>query len=99
MNELQRFERAMLDEIQAYQDGKPWAPRRKAPEAAVNRQATVVRLAVREKRLGMDVEFVHHSPKLSTLEAKLDAERAARKAGYPIVGYVIDVEQAEGGAS
>ena len=93
MNDLQRFERSMLDEIQAFHEGKPWAPSRKAPEAAVNTQEIVVRVAVRTKRLAPDMEFVHYSSKLSELEAKIDAEKAARKAGYPIIGYVVDIER------
>ncbi len=95
MQDMQRFERSMLDEIQAFNEGKPWAKKRQAPSAAVNLQQTIVRLAVRTRQyLALDVEFVHRSNKLSRLEARLEAEAAARAAGYPVIGYVVDIHPA-----
>lgn len=92
MNEIQQIERSMAEEIQAFREGRPWAKPRRRPAAAVNPQETVVRLAVRERRLAPDVEFAHRSRKISRLEARLEAEKMAREAGYPIVGYVVDIE-------
>jgi len=94
MTDLQQIERSLTEEIKAHEAGLPWAPAKRTPAAACNRQQIVVRLAVRTKRLAPDLEFVHYSDKLSTLEAKIDAEKEARHAGYPIIGYVIDVEKA-----
>ncbi|MCG7602100.1 hypothetical protein MHM84_20375 [Halomonas sp. McH1-25] len=51
-----------------------------------------VKLAVRKKQISLDEEFIHESRSISRLDAQLEAERAARAAGYPIVGYVIDIE-------
>lgn len=53
----------------------------------------IVRLAVRKKRIAIDEMFEHRSDKLSKLEAQLDAEKAARKAGYPIIGYVYSMDK------
>ncbi|PAU77241.1 hypothetical protein [Halomonas salipaludis] len=53
----------------------------------------IVKLAVRTKQLEMDTAFEYHSTSISKLEAQMDAEKAARKAGYPIVGYVIDIQR------
>lgn len=52
----------------------------------------LVRLAVRTKQLEMDTVFEHVSSSISKLEAQLEAEKAARKAGYPIIGYVIETK-------
>ncbi|WP_104205128.1 hypothetical protein [Billgrantia saliphila] len=52
----------------------------------------LVRLAVRTKQLETDTVFEHRSTSISKLEAQLEAEKAARQAGYPIIGYVIDIQ-------
>ncbi|MFP4138063.1 MAG: hypothetical protein ACLFSR_06875 [Halomonas sp.] len=49
-----------------------------------------VKLAVRKRQLDVDTVFEHRSTSISKLEARLEAEKAARKAGYPIIGYVIE---------
>lgn len=49
----------------------------------------IVKLVVRKKKMSMlDEVFEFESPKISELEARLDAEKAARAAGYPIIAYV-----------
>lgn len=52
-----------------------------------------VKLAVRTKQLEMDTVFEHVSSSISKIEAQLEAEKAARKAGYPIIGYVIETQR------
>ncbi|NWN81844.1 MAG: hypothetical protein HLX48_02450 [Halomonas sp.] len=52
-----------------------------------------VKLAVRTKQLEMDTVFEHVSSSISKIEAQLEAEKAARKAGYPIIGYVIETSR------
>lgn len=59
-----------------------------APKAGLR-----IRLAVRTKPLEMDSVFEHVSSSISKVEAQLEAEKAAREAGYPIIGYVIDTER------
>lgn len=51
-----------------------------------------VRLAVRTRKLEADTVFEHCSTSISKLEAQLEAEKAAKKAGYPIIGHVIDIQ-------
>ncbi|TFH85200.1 hypothetical protein EQG41_18565 [Billgrantia azerbaijanica] len=53
----------------------------------------VVKLAVRKRQLELDTVFEHRSTSISKLEAQLEAEKAAKKAGYPIIGYVIDIQR------
>jgi hypothetical protein len=52
----------------------------------------LVRLAVRTRKLETDTVFEHRSTSISKLEAQLEAEKAAKQAGYPIIGYVIDIQ-------
>ena len=66
-------------------------PAPRAPACPPSKGLTV-RLAVRNSRLSIDTQFVHHSTSISRLEARLEAEKAARAAGWAIVGYVIDIE-------
>lgn len=52
----------------------------------------IVKLAVRNKPLERDAVFEHQSTSISKLEAQLQAEKAARKAGFRIIGHVIDIK-------
>lgn len=52
-----------------------------------------VKLAVRTKPLELDTVFEHVSSSISRIEAQLEAEKAARKAGYPIIGHVIETQR------
>ncbi|MCD6006809.1 hypothetical protein [Halomonas sp. IOP_31] len=52
----------------------------------------IVKLAVRNKPLEWDTVFEHQSTSISRLEAQLQAEKAAHKAGYRIIGHVIDIK-------
>ena len=67
---------------------KAKAPRSKP--AGAPKTGHLVKLAVRTKQLEMDSVFEHVSSSISKVEAQLEAEKAARKAGYPIIGYVIE---------
>ncbi len=67
------------------------APRSKA--AGSPRTGHRVKLAVRTKPLEMDTVFEHVSSSISKIEAQLEAEKAARKAGYPIIGHVIETQR------
>lgn len=71
---------------------------RKRPDSAPSvadkyKTGYLVRLAVRKKRIGLDDLFEYQSDKLSKLEAQIEAEKAARKAGYPIVGHVYSIDR------
>jgi len=67
------------------------APRSKA--AGAPKTGHLVKLAVRTKPLEMDTVFEHASTSISKIEAQLEAEKAAKKAGYPIIGYVIETQR------
>lgn len=88
MSELESFERAIRKHLDQFLDPKP-APRR--PQVSTTKGLTVT-LAVREKRLAADQRFTHHSNGISKLQARLEAEQAARQAGWPIIGFVIDYQ-------
>lgn len=101
-NTLDDFEKTMHEEIDAFlnaepRPGKPAKkPARKRPPsvpASEMRTGHIVRLAVRTKQLELDTAFEYHSTSISKLEAQMEAEKAARKAGYPIIGYVIDIQR------
>lgn len=47
---------------------------------------------MRTRKLEADTVFEHRSTSISKLEAQLEAEKAAKQAGYPIIGYVIDIQ-------
>ncbi|QTF93841.1 hypothetical protein [Halomonas sp. BM-2019] len=70
---------------------KAKAPRSKPGGAP--KTGHLVKLAVRTKQLEMDTIFEHVSSSISKIEAQLEAEKAARKAGYPIIGYVIETRR------
>jgi hypothetical protein len=106
--ELSDFEQSMQREIDAFfKHGRKGADK-KGRSSAVNRAAKprsgkqpsalqrtghLIKLAVRTKRLEQDTVFEHRSSSISRLEAQLEAEKAARQAGYPIVGYVIEIQR------
>lgn len=62
------------------------------PKAEAYRTGHLVRLAVRTRQLEADTVFEHRSASISKLEAQLEAEKAAKQAGYPIIGYMIDIQ-------
>ncbi|MCL7942253.1 hypothetical protein M8009_18400 [Halomonas sp. ATCH28] len=54
----------------------------------------IIKLVVRKKQMSLlDEVFEYQSPKISELEARIDAEKAAKAAGYPIIGYVQSIEK------
>ncbi len=107
-SELSEFEQTMRREINAFMDNEqdtrhkaatsppdePPAPRgvRSKPSGAP-KTGHLVKLAVRTKPLELDSIFEHVSSSISKVEAQLEAEKAARKAGYPIIGYVIETQR------
>lgn len=47
-------------------------------------------LNVKDRRIALDEHFVHQTSTISKLDARLQAERAARDAGWKYVGTVYD---------
>ncbi|KGE78169.1 MULTISPECIES: hypothetical protein [Halomonas] len=105
-DDLKDFERSMHEEIDAFLEAesqpakpqkttRPAAKKPQPPRASASEMKTghIVKLAVRTKQLEMDTAFEYHSTSISKLEAQMEAEKAANKAGYPIIGYVIDIQR------
>ncbi|WP_148252193.1 hypothetical protein [Aidingimonas lacisalsi] len=100
---LDEFEQQIRREIDDFQKSTPQpdtssqtrSSRRATEKTTADGMKTghIVQLAVRKKQLEMDTVFEHHSSSISKLEAQMEAEKAARKAGYPIVGHLIDIKR------
>lgn len=88
MTDLEQFQRSMEKELNQFLNPEKPRPR---PQAAPPPAGLQVQLIVREGQLKPDVVFVHDSDKISRLEAKIEAERAARDAGWPIIGRVHNI--------
>lgn len=102
-SDLTDFEKQMQEEIESFlspaqqkqaQTRKPSSssPGTKQPAKSM-KTGHVVKLAVRTKQLEMDTVFEYCSASISKLEAQMEAEKAAKKAGYPIIGFVIDIQR------
>lgn len=97
------FERAMRRELDAFNEQRqrpaqvrPYRRIRKPRVAAPS--GLVVKLAVREKQLAMDTLFTYVADTVSRLQARIEAEKAAQAAGWPIIGYVVSIESQEASA-
>lgn len=88
--ELDRFERSLQRHLKTFLEPKD-TPRQPAP-ACPAADGITVHLGVRKSRLSPDHLFVHHTNTISRLDARLQAERAAKEAGWPIIGYVVDYQ-------
>lgn len=93
MTDLEHFERQMRRHLNHFLDPdttlKP--PARPPTASPPTMKGWQVQLIVRKGPLKPDTLFVHESDKVSKLEARLDAERAAREAGWPTIGRVHDI--------
>lgn len=106
-DELSEFEQSVKREIDAFMKpghepsrelpgstgAKPPAAKPAAGGQSAESYKTghLVRLAVRTRKLETDTVFEHRSTSISKLEAQLEAEKAAKQAGYPIIGYLIEI--------
>lgn len=89
---LQDFERGLRKHLNAFNDPEPARKARRAVPDHGAKTGWIVTLAVRKKRLATDTRYIFESTSVSRLEAQLEAEKAARKDGWPIVGYVVSME-------
>ncbi|MCK2182826.1 hypothetical protein [Halomonas getboli] len=103
-DDLEDFEKSINQEIDAFLEAdsqatkpknRPAPKKPQPPQASASeiRTGHIVKLAVRTKQLELDTVFEHRSTSISKLEAQMEAEKAANKAGYPIIGYVIDIQR------
>lgn len=88
MTENEEFERAVARQLRQFQRGPRERPAKRV-EADHRRKGITVRLAVRERHLGPEMEMTVHVPTLSRLEARIEAERRARNLGWT-PAFVID---------
>lgn len=87
MNDLPRWAQLLQQERDNFLDPSP-APKRRRPVACPANERLKVELIVRQGRLAPDTLFTHTSRSVSRLEARLEAEKAARAAGWPVIGRV-----------
>ena len=88
MQDLELFERNAKRHLERFIEGKP-KPKKPEPACSGLKGYTVI-LRVRKKQLAPDESFTHHSTSGSRLLAEIEARKAARAAGWPIIAYVID---------
>lgn len=89
LDDFRKAAERRLKEYEARKEGKPI----KKPDPAVSHLTGYkLRLAVRKRKVEQDTEYVYISDKTSRLESQIDAERSARKDGWLIISYYIDIE-------
>ena len=89
MHDLERFERNTKRHLQRFIEGKPKPPKAEATCSTLKGYTVILR--VRKKQLAPDESFTHHSTSGSQLLAEIEARKAAKAAGWPIITYVIDM--------
>lgn len=96
-DELKLFEKNLTRDLTSFQEHGRVMPRKPRPTPSVAAaKGLEVRLLVRMKRHSfLDEEFVTVVNTISTLEARLVAEKRARDAGWQYIGYVIDMQPAK----
>lgn len=84
------FEQGLKRHLRNFTEGKPKAvpPTAYAPTGKLK-----VTLKVRKKQLAIDEFFDHTVDTLSELHAEVEARKAARAAGWPIIAYVQDIQK------
>ena len=87
---LQAFEQNLSKHIKSFVGGRAEIP---PPTAYAPEGKLKVTLKVRKKQLAPDEFFEHTEDTLSELQAEIEAKKAARAAGWPIVAYVQDVQK------
>ncbi|GEK52313.1 hypothetical protein [Vreelandella venusta] len=90
MNELEQFEKNAKRHLERFKEGKP-ALKRPEPQVSVLKGYTVI-LRVRMKpQLAPDETFTYFSTSGSQMIAEQEARKAATKAGWPYIPYLIDI--------
>lgn len=90
IDELSQFERQAKQRLEEFLDP---GLKKARPNVRISRpqEGLTVTLAVRRRGDILDHRFTYQSNTISRFQAKLEAERAARLAGWPIVAFVVDV--------
>ena len=87
--EVQSFEAGLKKHIQVFTEGRP----KPSPTAYAPTGKLKVTLRVRKKRITKDEFFTLTVNTISKLHAVIEAKKAAREAGWPIIAFVQDVEE------
>lgn len=87
MTDLDAFEKGLSKQLRQFVT--PLPPRPKARPAAKPVAGLSVCLVVRRPGEVSDYQFTHQTNTISKFQARIEAEHAARKAGWPIVAYVV----------
>lgn len=94
--DLQRFQRRMEQQLAEFQN--PALKNRRCPSAAVSGHKGIrVEISVRKGKscLNPDIRFIHVSDSLCREIALMEAEKAAREAGYPHRAFIIAIDNLE----
>lgn len=87
---LAAFEQNLSKHIKDFTGGRAEIP---PPTAYAPTGKLKVTLKVRKKQLAADEFFSHTVDTISELQAELEAKKAARAAGWPIIAYVQDIQK------
>lgn len=90
-NEAKLFEQRMKRELDLYLHPEKRKPKPTASPPV--KSGTRVILAVREKRIALDEQFEFFSKSMSRDIAVMEAKKAAKAAGWNIIGYVYSVDK------
>jgi hypothetical protein len=97
--DIELFEKRMREEIERFEAPVPISSnantrqRPRKPQPSPSRTGYMVTLAVRSRRLEADTLFEYETQTISRLEAQIEAEKAAKAAGYPIIGHLHKIEK------
>ncbi|NUJ57487.1 hypothetical protein [Cobetia sp. BMC6] len=96
---VEQFEENMKRELDKFvrsttAPAKPVAKPR-ATQSTTPLKGLRVTLGVKNKRLALEEPFTVQTDSISKVQAKIQAEKAARKAGWKIISHVIDWNDTE----
>ncbi len=90
-NNSDHFEKNLSALRDAFIAGKPAPKRHRAKKHQEQAPGLKVTLVVRQSNLSQEHLFEVQTNTISRLQAKIEAERAAKKAGWKIIGRVHDI--------
>lgn len=96
--ELDRFvksSRPTSDSNSPYPTTSKRSPAPRARKTTTPLKGLRVTLGVKQRRLALEEPFTVQTDSISKVEARIQAEKAARKAGWKIISHVIDWNDTE----
>ncbi|WP_156961931.1 hypothetical protein [Cobetia amphilecti] len=97
---VDQFEESMKRELDKFVRTSTGTPpqttsKPRAKQSTTPLKGLRVTLGVKQKRLMLEEPFTVQTSSISKVEARIQAEKAARKAGWKIISHVIDWNDAE----